>query len=479
MQPTENNRMDQLGREAAENYQAPVAPDWDNFLPRLDEALPQKEKKRRRFLLFWLLLGLTVGGTGIYFLLQPTTTNKAIAKPAAASIELKTPVSQSNGLTKETTTEKAKQPANKKVTISIKENTIAETRATKKYTPKNNYNNNTIKTTQKFINATAATSTQQQNKKNTGKPYTSEPKKAIANKVVTMDTKTTEKSIAITNNQKDTETIATKTASSLLSEADKNNNASNDLLVNNAISDSATTTIPPTAVAVIAPVATPAADSNKAITSNKKPAPKAKEKNIFSLAVVTGFDWSTVKYDYAEPLGINIGIIGGYHLNKRWSLHSGLIYTHKRYEANGQNFSPKDKNPWYNTIKMMHVDGYCNMLEWPVYARYIFNPLKKQTYFISTGIASYKINKENYNYTYTYNTGTTVYNKQSVRNDKDIYLASILHLSAGASFTAGKKINILAEPYAKLPLRKMGYGSLMLSSFGINFSLQLKQPQKK
>ncbi len=479
MQPTENNRMDQLGREAAENYQAPVAPAWDNFLPQLEAALPQKEKKRRRFFIFWLLLGLTVGGTGIYFLLQPTTTNKAIAKPAAAPIETIMPVSQSNGLTEKITTEKAKQAANKKATIYIKENTITDTRTTKKNTPKNNYNNNSIKTTQKFIDATAATNTQQQNKKNEAKPYTSEPKKAIANNAVTLDKKTTEKNITIINNQKTTETVATKTASSLLPEADKNNNASNDPLVNNAISDSATTTMPTVAVAVPAPVTTPAADSNKAITSNKKPAPKAKEKNIFSLAVATGFDWSTVKYDYAEPLGINIGIIGGYHLNKRWSLHSGLIYTHKRYEAKGQNFSPKDKNPWYNTIKMMHVDGYCNMWEWPVYARYVFNPLKKQTYFISTGIASYKINKENYNYTYTYNTGTTVYNKQSVRNDKDIYLASILHLSAGASFTAGKKINILAEPYAKLPLRKMGYGSLMLSSFGINFSLQLKQPQKK
>ena len=60
--------IDRLSRDAAEHYHAPGKPSWDALQQILDKELPQeKEKKRRGFFFFWLLLGLSVAGTGLWF----------------------------------------------------------------------------------------------------------------------------------------------------------------------------------------------------------------------------------------------------------------------------------------------------------------------------------------------------------------------------------------------------------------------------
>ncbi|MDX1938115.1 MAG: outer membrane beta-barrel protein [Flavihumibacter sp.] len=480
MQPTENNKMDQLGRDAAENYQAPVAPNWDKFLPQLDEAMPQKEKKRRRFLLFWLLLGLTVGGAGTYIALKPSGNTQVANTPATNNSTTLATQPTKRFLKEEAGAQQQPSTASTKNTGSSK-NVVPDTYTDTELSPntkissKNAVTENGLKNNNTQSITITTLNTPQQKKKRTGTTYQSSPVKNKPEVIANATPKNTASVLPNSTRVDDKNIIPVP--SNTVPQAESNSSNTTTAPIATIATDTSSTNT--NTVTITSPVASTIVDSGKTITPTKKPVQKTKEKNTFSLAITSGVDWSTVKYDYTEPLGINIGLMGGYHLNKHWSLHTGLIYTHKKYEAKGQYFSPKDNNPWYATIKMMHMDGYCNMWEWPVYARYVFNPVKKHPVFISTGISSYRMNKENYHYTYTYNTSTTVYHKNAVKTNKDIYLASILHLSAGTSFKAGKKLSILAEPYAKLPLRKMGYGSLMLSSFGVNFSLQLKQPQKK
>jgi hypothetical protein len=59
------------------------------------------------------------------------------------------------------------------------------------------------------------------------------------------------------------------------------------------------------------------------------------------------------------------------------------------------------------------------------------------------------------------------------------HLFSILHFSAGVEKQIGKHLNWQVEPYAKLPLHGLGFGGIKLSSFGINFSIQYRQPVKR
>jgi hypothetical protein len=77
-----------------------------------------------------------------------------------------------------------------------------------------------------------------------------------------------------------------------------------------------------------------------------------------------------------------------------------------------------------------------------------------------------------------------VYNGQPAQRtntypSSDTHLLSILHLSAGLDKQIGQKWSMLIEPYAKIPLGGVGFGSIQLSSFGINLSLQYKQPSRK
>jgi hypothetical protein len=55
----------------------------------------------------------------------------------------------------------------------------------------------------------------------------------------------------------------------------------------------------------------------------------------------------------------------------------------------------------------------------------------------------------------------------------------LLHISGGIEKTIGKHLTGIIEPYAKIPMSGVGFGSIELSSFGVNFSLTYKQPKRK
>lgn len=84
---------------------------------------------------------------------------------------------------------------------------------------------------------------------------------------------------------------------------------------------------------------------------------------------------------------------------------------------------------------------------------------------------------ENYDYSYYWN-GQPVTRNSNYPNG-NTHLLSILRLTAGWRKNIGPGVNVLVEPYAALPLGGVGFGSIRLSSFGLNFSLQLRQPSEK
>jgi hypothetical protein len=67
-----------FSKDAAERFEAPIAASWNNFLPKLNEAMPAEAKRKKRFILFWVLvaaIALTAGGYELYT--APTSTLKA------------------------------------------------------------------------------------------------------------------------------------------------------------------------------------------------------------------------------------------------------------------------------------------------------------------------------------------------------------------------------------------------------------------
>ncbi len=202
---------------------------------------------------------------------------------------------------------------------------------------------------------------------------------------------------------------------------------------------------------------------------------KAIRNNGFFIGLIGGFDASTVKFNYASNVGYNIGGSLGYRFNNHWSVQTGAIYTQKNYKLKGQDFHPP-KGSWISYFEIETVDGYCKMWDVPIIATYHFTGNSNGNTFLSVGASSYFMKNENYNYLYFYN--NQYYTRTNNYTSTDQHLLGLLHISAGIEKPIGKNITSIIEPYAKIPLSGVGFGSIQLSSFGLNFSVQYKQPKK-
>ena len=166
----------------------------------------------------------------------------------------------------------------------------------------------------------------------------------------------------------------------------------------------------------------------------------------FSYSLLAGVDKSTVKFRYGYDPGYNIGVMGGYHFNSKLSVHTGLIYTQKKYKMEGSDFTAPKGTP-ISYYKLDLVDGYCKMWEVPLLFRYTMPKANGNSFFLSAGLSSYFMTNENYNYYYKY-LGTPMVKNNSY-NSSDTHILSIIHLSAGFSKPVGKAWDMQMEPYAK------------------------------
>ncbi len=202
---------------------------------------------------------------------------------------------------------------------------------------------------------------------------------------------------------------------------------------------------------------------------------KPQTRKGFFIGLIGGFDASTVKFSYASNVGYNIGGTLGYRFNKHLSIQTGAIYTQKNYKLKGQDFHAP-KGSWISYYEIETVDGYCKMWDVPIIATYHFTGNENGNTFLSVGVSSYFMKQENYNYLYLYN--NQYYNRTNNYNSTDQHLFALLHISAGIERSIGKNITSVIEPYAKIPMTGVGLGSIQLSSFGLNFSVQYRQPKK-
>ncbi|HEX5151892.1 MAG TPA: hypothetical protein VFW07_10610 [Parafilimonas sp.] len=194
--------------------------------------------------------------------------------------------------------------------------------------------------------------------------------------------------------------------------------------------------------------------------------------HYFYAGLVVGGDMSFVKYQKAQPIGYNIGLLAGYKF-KKLSIESGLLFVKKNYYTDGEYFD-KSKIPYFNDAEILTVDGYCRMFEIPLNIKYDFIEKKRHSFFATAGLSSYLMNKEYYNYDYIkdglWHNGSRAY----MHSDQNWF--SILNLSAGYELRTGSKTRIRIEPYYKAPLNGVGTGSLPVSSIGVNAGITRQIP---
>lgn len=480
--------VDRISRNAADNYKAPGEPSWDALRQTLDKEMPQeKEKKRRGFFLLFLLAGLSVAGSLFWFnyrknispdisALRNNKENGSTIAPTSNTPNITVPVAKANAVT--TTGKKITDPKSGKANavttdraglpaLSEKENTDAttHTNSSNKFPRNKSFKNNITGqplSGRPFLlnNASDISSLRKGNKFKNNKPLTGTDNTDNTSDV----TGSNKKPVAADKNLKAEDDTVSDTGS------DKNMSTTGT----NNITDK-TTSAKDTVTSK--PVAEPEPEKKESVKAEKKkPASKSKVEKAFNIGVTAGVDYTTVHFRYGDNAGFNIGIMGGYQFSKNWSVYTGAVYTKKNYKLSGKDYNPP-ASYWTSYVDLQTVDGYCRMWEVPLLARYTFNSKSNTRFFVSTGLSSYFMKMQQYNYNYKVN-GTPGSNSWTNNTDYN-HLFSILHFSAGIEKQIGKHLNWQVEPYAKLPLHGVGFGDIKLSSFGINFSIQYRQPVKR
>lgn len=540
--PDEND-IDRLSREAAEHYRAPGTPAWDTLRQTLDKELPpEKEKKRRGFLFFFLMgIGLLVAGTGIWYGTRTHTIAPVISSPdKPADKKQQDSKDNLNTVAENPTTAKDKDTKELAANSAPNKNSNTQKTILASIHPEVNDKNET----KKAANKSTLEKTKSAEKLIAGNHLLDAApsakhiatKSSVAASVVLVNQSTknklssTNKSGSVNDNalpvsksanlhnkpgkdqsaladlngainpkNKDAKKKAGKLATADQNVADVKANATNDIAAKNTGNDNTKDNIGaqknntqmPITVAedattnkIIAPkdavAAKPDAVANK--DSSKPAAAKVKSKSKNEKAILlwltAGLDLSTVKFNYSSKVGYNFGFMGGYQFSKHWSVYTGLIYTKKNYKLNGSDYHPpKDYWTAQPGINLEKVDGYCRMWDVPLLARYTFNPSSKTSFFASAGLSSYFMKKQQYDY--TYDTSGWIYTSSWSDTKSNNHYFSILDLSAGFERQMGKHMNWQVEPYARIPLGGVGFGAIMLSSFGINLTVQYKHPVKR
>ncbi len=522
--------IDNLSREAAEHYNAPGKPSWDAMRAALDKELPQeKEKKRRGFLFFFLvgLLGLSVAGTGIWMATRHQNSQHPLTTAAAGTANKNqdampgpAPVADKNlaaNKTDQATVVTDKNTTENNIGTAVAttaDKNIRPTRpAADNHLPAEKASSPSMIPTAKSVPVTGkALPAAPGNSKNIAKhSATGNNQRRVVSKEPDAPARATASSsghLAITTGNKTNNNRLIKNRPSHTNNHKEALAAGNDRnqqpgdkkdegdqsATGQAVTATTNSSEPPATIAAKTAVAinpVPAADTvaNKpvaAVTAGKdsakapvaKTTPTAKKDRAILLGITAGMDLSTVKFAYGSNIGYNIGLIGGYQFGKHWSAYTGIVYTKKNYKLNGSDYHPP-KDYWTNMpgVVLQTVEGYCRMWELPVTARYTFNPSAKTAFFVGGGLSSYFMKKQEYEY--TYKTGGWAANSTWSDDANLNHIFSILDLSAGFQRQMGKHISLQAEPYAKIPLGGVGFGNIRLSSFGLNLTVQYRQPVKR
>lgn len=415
----EDNELDHVAKRAAEAFDAPGMANWDKMQLLLDKEMPlDKPKKRFVWVLIPTLLLLGVGGTWWYSHAdQQQAVKKSISNQIPSAIPK--PVEQQNIIEQKSSSPEEIQKSS--INTGNQSNNLSSIKSVQSTPSLLSQMGIAVGPIEPIIT--------RDNNPSAIKSNTSQELQASKNPTVESENK----SISVNTNPLESSSTATNATNT---NANLKEEKTNLILIKN----------------------------------------KSNSEKGFFIGLTAGVDASTVHFNYKDHFGYNIGGIIGYRFNQHFSIKTGGIFTQKNYKMNGVDFHPP-KGTWVSNFKMETVTGSCDMWDVPLIGTYHFKYNGKGNYFASLGTSSYFMKKENYSYLYYVNNQT--YNRSASYSSTDQHLFALVHISGGFEKPIGKHLTGIIEPYAKIPMSGVGFGSIELSSFGVNFSLTYKQPKRK
>jgi hypothetical protein len=208
------------------------------------------------------------------------------------------------------------------------------------------------------------------------------------------------------------------------------------------------------------PVKKPVKETEKESKEKDTP-PKRKG---FSIGIMLGPVLNVAPSMQYGRIGLDAGVLLNYHINNRWSVTSGAIYSIKPYGGTLSDYgvSKKWRPPYNPDYAIKHIDANCNVLDVPLNINYTFMDKSKYTLSATAGVSSYFMLKEKYDYILQ----NAYPQKRELTNENQHY-AALLNLAFTYQFPVSRRMSLGIQPYAKIPFRGVGFGEVRLYSTGV------------
>lgn len=179
----------------------------------------------------------------------------------------------------------------------------------------------------------------------------------------------------------------------------------------------------------------------------------------WAVSLQVGPDFNIAPSMQYGRIGLSAGLLLHYHFNEKWFVSTGAAYSKKLYGA-----TRNDYRLWAGNYNLTKVVADCRVLDLPLLINYVFENNTKEQISAFVGASSYLMLKEKYDY-YFYTDAP----KQKVMYNQNQHYFSVLDIGFTYTKARGKQLTWGFQPYVKIPLGGIGYGKVKLYSAGISF----------
>lgn len=191
----------------------------------------------------------------------------------------------------------------------------------------------------------------------------------------------------------------------------------------------------------------------------------------WSFGALVSLDLSATGLEGFTDPGTMVGLLAEYRFSRNWSIQSGLSYSVKNYSALGDEY---DTSTWPGgrSDNLVSALARCLVLDIPINVRRYFAAKNGNQWFVSSGLSTYLMLREDYEYEYTRPSPNWAPTGQ-VRGENNHFFG-IANFSVGYETPINKKLGLAIEPFMKLPLTGIGQGRVKFLSFGANVAIKLR-----
>ncbi len=193
------------------------------------------------------------------------------------------------------------------------------------------------------------------------------------------------------------------------------------------------------------------------------------------IIAVGGAEANGVKLFSADKITGRYGLGLGYELSKNLSVQTGFYVSNKKYNAAAGDYKTKPGSYW-NVVDIKNIEANCKVYEIPISVIYNFTPGKKLNIIASAGLSSYIMKKEDYRFYYEHY-GVPREADAHYSGNKNLF--SVLRLSAGIEKKISSRLSVIASPGVAIPLSGVGDGEVKLYSTDLTIGLKFYPFKKK